>query len=158
MNSLDAAKTSYKYKQIEHADVTLLKNLLSVFAQSFDDPETYKSKIPSDTYLQSLLSKPYFIALVAMYDGDVIGGVTAYELEKPEKERREIYIYDLAISESHRRHGIATALINKLKQIAKERGAYVIFVQADQGDAPAIKLYESLGRKANVLHFDIPVD
>ena len=56
----------------------------------------------------------------------------AYELEKCEQDRRELYIYDLAILESHRRKGIATRLIEELKRLAKERDAYVIFVQADK--------------------------
>ncbi len=150
--------TSYEYRQLGQKETSLLKNILTVFADSFDDHETYQSKIPSDTYLQSLLGKSYFIALVAIHNNEVVGGITAYELEKPEQERREIYIYDLAVSESHRRHGIATALIYKLKQIAKKRDAYIIYVQADEDDTPAIQLYESLGKKDNVLHFDIPVD
>jgi benzoyl-CoA reductase/2-hydroxyglutaryl-CoA dehydratase subunit BcrC/BadD/HgdB len=39
----------------------------------------------------------------------------------------------------------------------RERGASVIFVQADKGDTAAIKLYESLGTREDVYHFDIPV-
>ena len=48
--------------------------------------------------------------------------------------------------------------MNDLKRIAKKRGAYVIYVQADKGDDAAIRLYESLGTKEDVYHFDIPVD
>jgi aminoglycoside 3-N-acetyltransferase I len=33
----------------------------------------------------------------------------------------------------------------------------VLYVQADHGDAPAIALYEKLGLREDVLHFDIPV-
>ncbi len=136
-------------------DVTLLKALLGVFAEAFDDRDSYQSAVPTDAYLASLLSKPHFIALVAM-DGDrVVGGLAAYELEKFEQDRREIYIYDLAILESHRRRGLATGLIEELKRLAKKRNVYVIYVQADYADPPAIKLYESLGTKEEVLHFDI---
>ena len=81
--------------------------------------------------------------------------MAAYVLQKFEQERSEIYIYDLAVLESHRRQGIATGLINKLREIAREIGAWVIYVQADHGDDPAIKLYESLGTREDVLHFDI---
>jgi aminoglycoside 3-N-acetyltransferase I len=38
------------------------------------------------------------------------------------------------------------------------RGAYVIFVQADLGDEPAIALYAKLGIREEVLHFDIAVE
>ena len=58
----------------------------------------------------------------------------------------------------HRREGIATALIQELKKIAVARAAYVIFVQADIGDDPAIALYTKLGVREDVLHFDIAVD
>ncbi len=44
-----------------------------------------------------------------------------------------------------------------LRRIAAARGSYVIFVQADLGDAPAIALYSKLGRREEVLHFDIAV-
>jgi len=42
--------------------------------------------------------------------------------------------------------------------VAKARGAYVIFVQADPGDDPAIALYEGLGTREDVLHFDLELD
>jgi aminoglycoside 3-N-acetyltransferase I len=96
--------------------------------------------------------------VVVVTDGDkVIGGLAAYELEKFEQDRREIYIYDLAVSEHHRRKGVATQLIDELRHVATRRRAYVIFVQADKGDIPAIRLYESLGTKEDVFHFDIAV-
>ena len=85
----------------------------------------------------------------------MVGGLAAYELKKFEQRRSEIYIYDLAVAETHRRRGIATALIEALKKIGRERGAWVIFVQADHGDDPAIALYTGLGVREDVLHFDI---
>lgn len=138
-------------------DVRLLKDLLVVFGNAFEDEASYQSDVPNDAYLAGLLGKEHFIAVVAM-DGDhVIGGLTAYQLDKCEQDRREIYIYDLAVLGSHRRKGAATALIAELRRVAAVRGAYVIFVQADLVDAPAIALYESLGTKESVLHFDIAV-
>ena len=53
---------------------------------------------------------------------------------------------------------MATGLIGALKCIAKERQVYVIFVQADRSDIAAIALYESLGTKEDVHHFDIIVN
>jgi ribosomal protein S18 acetylase RimI-like enzyme len=50
---------------------------------------------------------------------------------KREQERREIYIYDLAAQKQHRRKGIARTLINELGHIGRDRGIYVIYVQAD---------------------------
>lgn len=79
-------------------------------------------------------------------------------MQKFERDRREIYIYDLAVATEHRRKGVATALIGELKGIARKRRAYVIFVQADRGDAPAFALYERLGTREDVHHFDFTVN
>jgi len=148
----------YTFTQVSPSDVDSLKELLNVFGVAFEDVDTYQGAIPSDSYLQSLLATPTFIVVVARHGDQVIGGLAAYELRKFERERREIYIYDLAVAQEHRRRGVATGAINELKRIAVARGAYVIFVQADQGDDPAIKLYESLGTREDVHHFDLRLD
>src|SRR5438105_4827641 len=98
----------YSFKQLSNADVQLLKELLKVFGEAFEEVDAYQNAVPNNTYLESLLLKPHFIVLVAMNGKKVVGGIVAYELEKFEQERREIYIYDLAVSEAHRRKGIAT--------------------------------------------------
>lgn len=150
---------TYSYRQLTGEDVPVLKELLKVFGDAFQDHETYQSAVPAPEYLRSLLGKQQFIVVVALDEGGrVVGGLAGYELEKFEQQRSEIYIYDLAVAEPHRRQGIATGLINELKEIAREHGAYVIFVQADRGDTPAIRLYESFGTREDVHHFDIGVD
>jgi aminoglycoside 3-N-acetyltransferase I len=148
---------SASIRQLGADEVGLLRQLLHVFGESFEEVDTYTRQQPSDGYLEGLLSSDTFIALVALHDGAVIGGLAAYELRKFEQERSEIYIYDLAVTAEHRRRGVATALIIRLRAIAKLRGAYVIFVQADLIDEPAIALYSKLGIREDVLHFDIAV-
>lgn len=136
-------------------DLTLTDALLTTFADAFGDAASYSSARPSAAYTQKLLQSPEFIALAALKEGRLVGGLAAYELRKFEQERSEIYIYDLAVAAAHRRDGIATALISELKNIAKARGAYVIFVQVDLEDAAAVALYTKLGVREDVLHFDI---
>lgn len=132
-----------------------LRAMLSTFGRAFADVATYTAWQPDDDYLEGLLSSSTFIGLAAFADGVVIGGIAAYVLPKFEQARSEIYIYDLAVAEEHRRRGVATALIAELRKVAAERGAYVIFVQADREDEPAISLYAKLGVREDVLHFDI---
>lgn len=148
---------SFIVQVIRTDDPALMYRLLQMFAEAFEDEATYGRERPGEPYLRHLPQKDHFIALAALEGERVVGGLTAYELQKFEQERSEIYIYDLAVTESHRRRGVATALIAALKRIAAERGAYVIFVQADLGDEPAIALYTKLGAREDVLHFDIAV-
>lgn len=136
-------------------EVAQLRALMAVFAEAFEDDATYRQAPPPDDYLERLLAREDFIALVAVAGGQIVGGITAYDLPKPEQARSEIYLYDLAVLATHRRRGIATSLIAALQSIAAARGAWVVFVQADQGDDPAIALYTGLGTREDVLHFDI---
>ncbi len=145
-------------RRLTPAEIPVLRQLNALFADAFGDAETYGGEPPDDAYLADLLAKEHVIALVAMAGQDVVGGLVAYELDKIEKARREVYIYDLAVAEACRRQGIATALILHLKGIAARRGAWVVFVQADYGDEPAIALYEKLGMREAVLHFDIELE
>lgn len=136
-------------------ELELFHQMLAMFGEAFEDVETYTAARPGDDYVRRLLGSGEFIAVAAIEDGAVIGVLAAYVLRKFEQERSEIYIYDLAVANPHRRRGIATGLINHLKGLASARGAYVIFIQADRGDEPAIALYTKLGIREDVLHFDI---
>lgn len=139
-------------------DVPHMRDMLGMFGQAFQDLPTYTDDQPSTPYLADLLSSDTFVALAAFDGGQLVGGLAAYVLRKFERPRREVYIYDLAVAESHRRRGIATALIRRLQRWGREAGAYVIFVQADYGDEPAVALYTKLGRREDVMHFDISID
>jgi aminoglycoside 3-N-acetyltransferase I len=86
------------------------------------------------------------IALVAIEGEAVVGGLVAYELDKLEQARREVYIYDLAVLESRRRRGVATGLIERLRAIAAERGAWVVYVQATTATSRRSRSTPSWGR------------
>ncbi|MBN9488393.1 MAG: AAC(3)-I family aminoglycoside N-acetyltransferase [Alphaproteobacteria bacterium] len=144
-------------RELTRNDIDLFRELLAVMGQAFGEPDTYVNAQPDTDYLRRLLGGEQLIALAAVQDGAVVGGLVAYDLPKFEQARREIYLYDLAVASEHRRKGVATALINELRRIGKARGAYVIFVQADSPDLPAIALYDKLGTREAVFHFDIDV-
>jgi aminoglycoside 3-N-acetyltransferase I len=136
-------------------DIPLFRAAMVLFGRAFDDAESYQGAPPSDAYVRDYLGNPGNILLVAT-EGDVVSGaLAAYVLQKFERERSEVYIYDLAVDDGYRRKGVATALIEWLKGVARERGAYVIYVQADYGDDAAINLYTKLGTREDVMHFDI---
>ncbi|MBP2161528.1 aminoglycoside 3-N-acetyltransferase I [Asticcacaulis solisilvae] len=136
-------------------DIALFRSAMALFGRAFDDADSYQDALPPDDYVHGWLGNPGNILLVATEGEAVVGALAGYVLQKFEQARSEIYIYDLAVDEMHRRKGIATALIEELKAVARECGAYVIYVQADYGDDPAINLYGKLGSREDVMHFDI---
>lgn len=149
---------AYTVQRLNSGNVAQMRALNRLFAEAFEDTSSYAAAPPDDAYLRRQLSSDHVIALVAVKGDNVVGGLVAYVLPKLEQARSEIYVYDLAVDADHRRQGIATALISALKPIAREVGAWVIYVQADHGDDPAIALYTKLGAREDVLHFDIRVD
>lgn len=150
--------SGFSVHRLQPQELSLMRAMNAMFGEVFEETETYAGAPPTDAYLQQVLENHHFVALAAIVDDQVVGGLAAYVLPKFERERSEIYIYDLAVASSARRCGIATALIEALKPIAAAHDAWVIFVQAEHDDPPAVALYRRLSeREETALHFDIRV-
>ena len=127
-----------------------------LFLEVFADEAYAWGRSRRRDHLAKLLADPKFIALGGVGSTgkwSVRSLAMSWSSSKP--ERSEIYIYDLAVRAAFRRRGVATALIEALKPIAQACGAWMIFVQADPVDGPAVALYDKLGVREDVLHFDI---
>lgn len=148
---------STRIRRLGRDDVAGMRALNAMFAEAFEDPEHYAGNRADDDYLAAMLARPDVIALAAVDADQTIGGLVAYVLPKLEQQRSEVYIYDLAVVEARRRKGIATALIDQVRRIAADISGWVVYVQADYGDEPAVALYTKLGTREDVMHFDIPV-
>src|SRR5687767_8539391 len=146
-----------RVERIGQGGLAVMKPANELFNEVFGE-EAYHGPPPGADHLRKLLADDKFIALVAYIDDRMVGALAGYEMVKFEAERSEIYIYDLAVREEWRRRGVATGLIEHLKVIARDKGAWVIIVQADPPDKPAVALYDKLGTREEVLHFDINVD
>jgi len=157
MTGSEGALPRLAIRQLAGGDVALMRALLATFGEAFDETSAYTAAQPDDAYLARLLASEPFIALAATLGDEVVGGIAAYELRKFERARSEVFVYDLAVAPAHRRRGIATALIGEIRRIAASRDAYVVFVQAERADAPAVALYSRFAARQEVLHFDIAV-
>ena len=139
-------------------DAARLAALNDLFAEVFAMPAEYQGARPGRAYADKLLANRAVVLLGAWIEGELAGALAAYELPKFEQERSEYHIYDLAVHERFRRQGVATALIDETRRIAKERGAWTVFIQAntEPEDEPAIALYRKLAKsEESALHFDI---
>ena len=147
--------SGFEVRVLRRGEVAAFRGMLAMFGRAFGDVATYTAMQPDAPYLDRLLASDTFVAIAAISGEAVVGGIAAYVLPKFEQARSEMYIYDLAVDEAWRRKGVATALVRETQAVAAGRGIYVIFVQADRGDDPAIALYSKLGVREDVLHFDI---
>lgn len=148
-------KPGTEVRALAPQDLPVMRQVLALFGTVFNEPHTYAQAQPDDAYLAGLLGSDGFVTLAALEQGRVVGALAGYVLRKFEQRRSEFYLYDLAVASNRRRQGVATALIGALQAMATRRGWWVIFVQADPQDEPAVALYSKLGLREDVLHFDI---
>jgi len=55
-----------------------------------------------------------------------------------------VFLYDIAVSESHQRRGIGRELVDTLLDGAQAEGVNTVFVPADNDDAHALDFYRAL--------------
>ena len=79
----------FEVRRLFAADLQVMRDLLRVFGEAFDEIETFSARKPGDDYLMGLLGNSDFVALAALERGEVIGGLAAYELPKFEQQRSE---------------------------------------------------------------------
>jgi ribosomal protein S18 acetylase RimI-like enzyme len=85
---------------------------------------------------------------VIAYVGEVPAGfVTGVELTHPDKGT-EMFLYELSVAEPYRRRGIGAALVAALRDLAKERGCYGMWVLTDQENAAGLATYRAAGATA----------
>ena len=131
---------SIELKTLTSQDIEDFSDLIDLFENVFEMKDFTK---PDNKYLQGILAKPGFFALIAKIGNKVVGGLTVYVLDQYYSKKPLAYIYDVAIATEHQRQGIGKALIKHLVEFCKEKGFEEAYVQADRVDDHAIEFYRS---------------
>jgi ribosomal protein S18 acetylase RimI-like enzyme len=83
--------------------------------------------------------------LIVAYDNEIAAGfVSGVEMTHPDKGT-EMFLYELGVVERFRRGGIATALVDALAELARERGCYGMWVLTDADNHAALGTYARSG-------------
>ncbi|MGN6646639.1 MAG: GNAT family N-acetyltransferase [Cytophaga sp.] len=129
--------------------------LLDIFKEVF---AMRNFKLPANKHLEELLQQDDFFVFVAVSEGKIVGGLTAYRLMQYYSEAPLVYIYDIAVLKRYQRKGIGKKLILGIKDYCREIGVEEIFVQADDEDEHALDFYRATGAKeSKVTHFTYPL-
>lgn len=133
---------NYDIIRLSAGDMDLAGELIRQW--NIDDGDS-EALIPERDYLRQRLAQNDFHVLVARAGGEVVGGLTAYELPMFDKPEREMFLYEIGVIRLFRNRGIARALIDELKMICREKNIRVIFVGTSMDNSIARYLYESTG-------------
>ena len=133
-----------KIRKLEGGEIELAKQLILMFGFDIEN-----SKLPSDEYVSEMLIRKDFHVIIALEEGKLVGGLTAYEMKMFKRETTEMFLYEIEVAESSRQKGIGTALIEFLKQICVEKGIVEMFVGTEKKNIPARKLYAATNGEAD---------
>ncbi|SMX23807.1 GNAT family N-acetyltransferase [Boseongicola aestuarii] len=93
--------------------------------------------------------------VVALDQGEVIGFASGTVLMHPDKPF-SFFVNEVGVHEDYQRRGIATRLMNRLCDLARDRGCEGIWVATEDDNDAARGLYRSLGARetSGVVVFD----
>ena len=138
----------YTIKKLFPADLDQARQLLEEW---YRDDGIINPRLPSDVYLQKLMSRESFHVYVALEGEQVIGGLSAYELDMFDEEVTEMFIFEIGVNKHHRKRGVARMLIEALEATCREKGIKVAFVATFMDNEAARQLYTSTGGTMEVV-------
>lgn len=128
-------------KKLRAVDIEYFNQLLTVFDKVFEH-ESYVR--PDREHLNILLNQYGFNVIVAIVNGQVIAGFTAYVLEQYYSIKPILYIQDLAVLTEFQRKGVGSKLMNFAKAFCIDHNFQLLSVQAEREDVEAVSFYHSL--------------
>ena len=142
----------FEIKHLGKQDVVIFQKLIKVLEEVF---EMKNQEIAKASYLKTMLGKPEFIAFAIIHNNEVIGGLTAHELQMYYSEYSEMFIYDIAIKPEFQRNGLGKKLMAALEKYCRQNDIKVMFVVANEEDKLAVNFYNASGAKAEkVVHYN----
>lgn len=121
---------------------------LEFFKMSLSDLKSIESNLLEDfddfwsvSTLEAELNSPDSYYLIAKQNNEIAGFI-GMKIVLDEAD-----IMNVVTKKNKRNQGIATQLINKLLQVAKEKNIKKITLEVNESNLPAIHLYEKLGFK-----------
>ena len=123
-------------RRVTTVDAVLAAELDAMFDEgvSWDAEQGRRFLAHSDTLL-----------LVARWDGEACGFLTAYRLQRFDRRGAEVLLYEIGVEEPFQRRGVGSALVEEAKQWAVEVGADEIWVLTEDDNVPARALYAATG-------------
>ena len=94
---------------------------------------------------ERFLAHPDTLLLVASWEGKASGFLSAYRLQRFDRRRAGVLLYEIGIQEPFQRRGAGRALVEDAKRWAVEVGADELWVLTEEDNVPARALYAATG-------------
>ena len=124
-------------------DVPLILEFIKALARFEKEPDAVKTT-PEDLLRDGFGEQPRFEVLIAEWDEKPVGFALFFTTYSTWEGRPSLYLEDLFVVESARKHGVGRALMAKLAAICVERGYQRLELQVLDWN-PAREFYHRLG-------------
>jgi ribosomal protein S18 acetylase RimI-like enzyme len=94
---------------------------------------------------QRFFAHPDTLLLVARWDGEACGFLSAYRLQRFDRRGAEVLLYEIGVEEPFQRRGVGRALVEEAKRWAADVGADELWVLTEDDNVPARALYAATG-------------
>ncbi len=94
---------------------------------------------------QRFLAHPDALLLVARWDGAACGFLSAYRLQRFDRRRAEVLLYEIGVDEPFQRRGVGRALVEEATRWAADVGSDELWVLTEDDNASARALYAATG-------------
>lgn len=121
--------------------------------------EFYRTQVSDDGYERAwrrLLAGTDVHAVGARIDGTLVG-IAHYLFHTTVWDQESCYLQDLFVDEAVRGRGVARALIERVAEIAQERGAARYYWQTKHDNDTARALYDRIARWSGFIRYDYPL-
>ena len=96
---------------------------------------------------------------LVVHDDETVGYVTVRESEHPSREYSQyLRIVDLAIDEAHRNQGHGTAVVERVRELARERGCDHLKVGCEWHNEGARRFYRDAGFRPKQVEYVQPLE
>lgn len=105
----------------------------------------FKEREISTEYAKIFLSNECNIVIAAMNEDEPIGFLLAYKLDRIDRGQTMMFFYEIEVDENFRRQGLASQMIEELKDICRAEKVYKMFVPTNKSNDAAMRLYAKTG-------------
>ena len=131
-------------RQAGSGDVEAVAPLFDAYRQFYQQPS---DPALARGFIAERLARAESVIFLAERDGQAVGFVQLYPLfsSTAARPRRLWLLNDLFVSPSARGSGVARALMDRARRLGEETGAAGLELATARSNAPAQRLYESMG-------------
>ena len=97
----------------------------------------------------AFLANPDNLLVGAFWEGRLCGFATAHRLQRMDRRRAEVLLYEIGVEEAFQRRGLGRAIVEEVKRWAVEVGADEVWVLTEASNGPAMAQYAATGGVAD---------